>query len=234
MRPRDRSPGFSPVAGARGSRCPRRRDGRHPFGVDRRPTHAADAPSARRPDHRRHEGRDHQAAGRERRRRARRGSQPERAGFLLHRNVQHNVTQPRQRRLPGTRKRDGFRADTLDDGHYVDDLIGLPAVGEHDDDVALGYNSQIAVHALGGMEKKRRSSRAGEDSRQLPGNSARFADTGDDRPAAASEQQLYRPVEAVVQPVRQRPDGIGFGPDHFAGKRYRIGYSGVFQYSPLP
>ncbi len=89
-----------------------------------------------------------------------RGSQLQRTGLFLDRDVEKNVTglgQGAARWIAG--HGDQRQSHALDDRQDTGNLFGLPGIGDCNDDIAFHQDSQITMHAFGWMQEYRRCSR---------------------------------------------------------------------------
>ena len=65
------------------------------------------------------------------------------------------------------------------------------------------------MHGLGGMEKHRRGSRAGQRGGNFLADVAGFADAADHDLTRMSQQQLHCFGQVMIQAVRRRRQGLG-------------------------
>ena len=120
--------------------------------------------------------------------------------------------------IPAPRAPDGLE--------QPEDLVGLAAVGQRDDDVAGLDDAEVAVNRFGGMEEEGRGAGAGQRRGDLPRDDARLAHARDDDAATAIAEQLDGPDEPGVEAVDQREDGRGLGLQHLARQR-EVGHDGA-------
>jgi len=66
------------------------------------------------------------------------------------------------------------------------------------------------MDGLGGMHEEGRRAGRGQRCGDLAGNVSRFSDAADDHSAAAGEQQVDDPREAVIQPGGQVQQALAF------------------------
>ncbi len=100
--------------------------------------------------------------------------------------------------------------DALQGRQESRDLLGLTAVRDGDDDVALHDPAQVAVDGLGGMKEERWSARGGEGRGEFLRNETAFAHTRGDDPAGAGEEHVNGPAEGVADFGDEVPDRVGF------------------------
>ena len=74
---------------------------------------------------------------------------------------------------------------------------------------------------LGGVDKERRRTRAGQRRRDLAADVARLAHAADDDPSYASENQVECARERIIQPVDQCQHGFTFDAQHALGELER-------------
>ena len=88
--------------------------------------------------------------------RACRGGKTQRAGLLLDRCIQDHISSTGQGRVGIAGYHDELQAQTLNVGEELQNLIGLAAVGDRQNNIPLHDHSEITVDSIAGMEKKGR------------------------------------------------------------------------------
>src|SRR5919109_3016475 len=83
----------------------------------------------------------------------------------------------------------------------LEELIGFTAVGKREYDIVLHDHTEIAVHTVPGMNKKRRGAGTGQGGRDLPAYQSRFAYSGHNHLAATTAQQFDRSNETFVETI---------------------------------
>ena len=155
-------------------------------------------------------------AQRQGRRRAGGGREVQRAGLFLHADIEHHVAVLGQHRLDVAGQADHRHAEPLDRGENLQDLFGLAAVGEGDDEVAARHHAEVAVDPLGGMQEDRRHADARERGGDLAADDPRFPHAGYDHAALAPIEQRYRLLESLIQTVDEREDRVRLDLQHLA------------------
>src|SRR3984957_8379272 len=69
------------------------------------------------------------------------------------------------------------------------------------------------------MHEERRCGGAGEGGRELAGHMAGFADAGDDHAPTATQDEIDRPDETIVELVAKRAHGVRFDVEHVTSER---------------
>ena len=112
---------------------------------------------------------------------------------------------------------DELRAQALDDREELQNLIGLAAVGDGQNDIPFHDHSEIAVDCVAGMEKKRWGPGAGESSGDLATNEARFSQPGHHHLSLAAIEQIHGLNKALVEPFDQRKNPPRLYIEHIQG-----------------
>ena len=108
------------------------------------------------------------------------GRHVERAGFLWHLDVEHDLGVLAKR---GARRRchgDDLHGETPDGRQQVDELVGLARVAQGEQNVAVVEDAQVAVHGVDGVEQHGGRAGAGEGGGNLSADVAGFAYAKDD------------------------------------------------------
>ena len=121
---------------------------------------------------------------------------PQASSGTLH--IEADIAGLRERGLHVAAEADERVADALDGGQQAEDLFGLAAGGERDDDVAAGEHAEIAVNGFGGMQEQRGAARGAERGGDLLRDDAALAHPGDDD-AAASLAALEDAIDGAVE-----------------------------------
>ncbi len=108
------------------------------------------------------------------------GREIERAGFARHVDVDVDFGLARERRFGIAGEGDDARAEALEAGDEPRDFLGLAAVAEDEDEVAVGDHAEVAVRGVDGIEHDAGRAGAGEGRGDLRADRARLADAGDD------------------------------------------------------
>src|SRR5690606_8363878 len=122
-----------------------------------------------------------------------------------------------ERRVAAAGQRDELCADASNGLEQPDELFGLAAVRQGNDDIVLTHQAQVAVQRFGRVQEERRRAGARQCRGDLAADDARLAHAGDDDASAAGEQQFDGAVEAFVQTFGQCLNGLGLGREHAAG-----------------
>ena len=124
---------------------------------------------------RRHERHRDGIAHRERRGRRARRRESEGTSLAFHTDVNVKIRAAPELGLPPSAHSDDARADAVNDGENIDDLIRLAAVGDGNHDVVRRHHAEIAVKRLGWVHEERGRPRARERRRDLAPHVPGFA-----------------------------------------------------------
>ncbi len=116
--------------------------------------------------------------------------------------------------------------EALQPGHEAQDLLGVAAVRDGEQHVALDDAAEVAVDRLGRMQEERGRAGRREGGRDLLGDDPALAHAGGDHAPRAGEERLDRALEALVEPRDQLADGVGLDLEHLAG--------GIQRHAPHP
>jgi hypothetical protein len=158
-------------------------------------------------------------ADRERGRRARGRDEVHRTRFLGDAAVEGDVGRLRERRLRSAGDRDQLRAEAPDRLEEPQQLVGLAAVRQRDDDIVALNDAEVAVDRFGRMQKEGRRAGARQRRGDLAADDAGLAHAREDDASPAVAEQFDRAREPAVEPLDEREDRVRFGLEHFLRER---------------
>ena len=132
------------------------------------------------------------------------------AGFFFDADVENNVAGASQSGFGIAGESDDAHLQTLQGLEEIQDFLGFTTVADGEQRVTASEHSQVAMERFGGMKEKGRRAGAGESGRNLAGNQARFAHTGDDDAAFAGEKKIDGAIERGVEPSEEVVKGLRF------------------------
>ena len=143
---------------------------------------------------------------------ARRGRELNRAGLFFHVNVQHGLRRAPEGGVLGPGDGDERRPQAGEDGQDAHHLVRLAAVGERDDGVVFRHHAQIAVDALGRMQKIRGRARTRKSGGDFLPDQTALPHAGDRDLAPTPQNDIDRLDEPLVQPSDEPGERLGLDP----------------------
>ncbi len=125
-------------------------------------------------------------------------------------------------------------AKTLEGGDEVEELLGLAAVGEGEDDVVGRGHAEVAVDGFGGMKEVGRGAGGAEGGGDLAGDDAGLADAGEEDAlrSGGGEEYVHGRGEGRehggVETEGEVEERGGFDADEVGGLDGGLGFAGHF------
>ena len=116
--------------------------------------------------------------------------QIERAGFLAHRDIEHDVGGLAEGGVGAAGHGDEFHVKTGQRWEDIEEFRCLPAVAEGEDDVAIGDQTEVTVEGVERVEDDRSGPRAGQGGGNFVADVAGFAHAADHDLAALVDARL--------------------------------------------
>ncbi len=119
-------------------------------------------------------------------------------GLALNRGVERNVRLFRERRLEIAGDRDDRAVHPPQIGHETKHFLRFSAGGDQYGDIALRDHAEIAMRGIGAMNEKAGRTERCERRADFARHETRFADTGNDHPVLARQNEIHSTVEIFV------------------------------------
>ena len=145
------------------------------------------------------------------------GARPRGQASSLTRTLSTTFTRFGERRLRIAGHDDQLEAVMFEMGQQLENLLGLAAIGNRDNHIALHHHAEIAVHTVAGMEKKCRRAGARQGRGDLAADQTGLSRRRSRPPCPAVAQHLDRAHETFIQAVDHGQHALGLDPQHLGG-----------------